>query len=146
MILERNLDLLKNIIANLQKSSTCKIQLAIAINFTFFSRYWSRASNAFEELYHRSHDLWWFKLSYQRNFWITSFNTSIWFPSINEREWFHFWFSSTVLLHCKDHKINFKRSRSYVGSPEWLKKATINPRNKDDRFFQYAAAVALNFN
>ena len=35
MILERNLDLLKNIIANLQKSRTCKIQLAIAVNFTF---------------------------------------------------------------------------------------------------------------
>ena len=32
-------------------------------------------------------------------------------------------------------------------TPDWIKKkkATINPKNTDDKFFQYAAAVALNY-
>ena len=35
----------------------------------------------------------------------------------------------------------------YIDSPNWIKtkKATINPKNEDDKCFQYAATVALNF-
>ena len=35
---------------------------------------------------------------------------------------------------------------SYIDSPEWLKnkKATINPKNNDDKCFQYAVTGALN--
>ena len=38
------------------------------------------------------------------------------------------------------------RGGSYIDSPEWLKnkKATINPKNNEDKCFQYAVAVALN--
>ena len=43
--------------------------------------------------------------------------------------------------------MNFKRSGSNIASPDWIKKkkAIINPKNEDDKCFQYAAAVALNY-
>ena len=46
----------------------------------------------------------------------------------------------------KLHKISLKRGGSYIDSPELLKnkKATINPKN-DDKCFQYALTVALNY-
>ena len=45
------------------------------------------------------------------------------------------------------NKIRLKRSRSYIDSPEWLKnkKAITNPKNNDDKCFQYALTVALNY-
>ena len=45
------------------------------------------------------------------------------------------------------NKIRVSRGKSYIDSPEWLKnkKATINPKNNDDKCFQYALAVALNY-
>ena len=57
-----------------------------------------------------------------------------------------FIFDSVQLLYYKCHKINFKRGGSYIDSPEWIKKikATINPKNEDDKYFQYAATVALH--
>ena len=44
------------------------------------------------------------------------------------------------------NKINLGRGKSYIYSPKWLqnKKATINPKNNDDKCFQYALTVALN--
>ena len=44
------------------------------------------------------------------------------------------------------NKVSLSRGRSYIDSPEWLKskKATINPKNNDDKCFQYAITVALN--
>ena len=45
-------------------------------------------------------------------------------------------------------KVELKRSGSYIESPEWIqnKKATINPQNKDDdKCFQYAVKIALNY-
>ena len=58
-----------------------------------------------------------------------------------------FIFDSVQLLYCKCHKTNFKRGGSYINSPDWLKKkrATINPKNEDDKCFQYAVMVALNY-
>ena len=49
-------------------------------------------------------------------------------------------------MYCKLHKISLNRGGSYTNSPKWLenKKATINPKNNDDKCFQYAVAVALN--
>ena len=43
------------------------------------------------------------------------------------------------------NKISLSRGGSYINSPEWLKnkKATINPKNSDDKCFQYALTVAL---
>ena len=57
-----------------------------------------------------------------------------------------FVFDSVDLLHYNLHKISFNRRGSYIDSPEWLKneKATINPKNNDDKCFQYALTAALN--
>ena len=59
-----------------------------------------------------------------------------------------FVFDNVDSLYYKLHKIILDRGGSYIDSAEWLKnkKATINPQNKkDDRCFQYAVTVALNY-
>ena len=45
------------------------------------------------------------------------------------------------------HKVDLKRSGSYIETPEWLrnKGATINCQNDDDKYFQYAITIALNY-
>ena len=48
-------------------------------------------------------------------------------------------------MHCKCHKVNFKRGNSYLDSPDWIKKAKLNSENTDNKCFQYAANVALNY-
>ena len=55
-----------------------------------------------------------------------------------------FIFDSTQLLYYKFRKINFKHGGSYIDSSDWIKKATINPKNEGDKCFEYAATVALN--
>ena len=46
------------------------------------------------------------------------------------------------------HKVDLKRSGSYIEIPDWInkKKATINVENDDDKCFQYSVTVALNYN
>ena len=63
--------------------------------------------------------------------------------SIRESE---FVFDNADLLYYKLHKISLYRGGSYIDSPKWLKnqKATINPKNNDDKCFQYTITVALN--
>ena len=58
-----------------------------------------------------------------------------------------FVFDSIDLLCYKFHKISLNRGGSYIDSPKWLKnkKATINSKNDDDKCFQYALTVALNY-
>ena len=55
-------------------------------------------------------------------------------------------FHSADLLNYKFHRISLNRSGSYIVSPNSLKniKATIDPRNNDDKCFQYAVSAALN--
>ena len=52
-------------------------------------------------------------------------------------------------FYYKLHKISINRSDgSYIKSPDWIenKKATINPKNKnDDQFMQHVISVALNY-
>ena len=45
------------------------------------------------------------------------------------------------------HKIDLKRCRSYIETPEWIKKkkVTINVENEDDKCIQYSVTVALNY-
>ena len=45
------------------------------------------------------------------------------------------------------NKISLNRSGSNIDFLEWLKnkKATINPKNNDDKCFQYTITVALNY-
>ena len=51
---------------------------------------------------------------------------------------------SVNALYHDFNKISLSRGKSYIDSPEWLKnkKATINPKNNDDKCFQYALTVA----
>ena len=57
-----------------------------------------------------------------------------------------FVFESVDLLSYSFHKISLKRAKSYIKSPEWVKnkRATVNPKNKDNKCFQYSITVALN--
>ena len=56
-----------------------------------------------------------------------------------------FIFDSVDLLYYKFYKISLNRGGSYIDSPERLKnkKATINSKNNDDKYFQYAVNIAF---
>ena len=58
-----------------------------------------------------------------------------------------FVFDSIDVLHYDLNKVSLSRGGSFIDSLEWLKnkKATINPRNNEDKCFQYALTVALNY-
>ena len=57
-----------------------------------------------------------------------------------------FIFDSIDILYYNLNKISLNRGGSYIDTPEWLKnkKATINPKNNEDKRFQYTVTVALN--
>ena len=60
----------------------------------------------------------------------------------------HFVFESVELVDYKLHRVRLRRGGSYVKSPEQLanKKATINPKNKnDDECLQWSTISALNY-
>ena len=44
------------------------------------------------------------------------------------------------------NKTSINRGGSYIDCPKWLKdkKSTINPKNNDDKCFQYTVTLALN--
>ena len=50
------------------------------------------------------------------------------------------------LLSVCIHKINLKKGKLYIEYPNWIfnKRATINPKTKDNKCFQYSTTVALN--
>ena len=50
-------------------------------------------------------------------------------------------------MYYKLHKISLNRAGSNIDSSQWLenKKATIHPKNKDDKSFQYAETAALDY-
>ena len=53
-----------------------------------------------------------------------------------------------VSIYCiMNFKINLNRGGSYIDYPKWLKnkKVTTNIKNNDDKCFQYAVTVALNY-
>ena len=51
------------------------------------------------------------------------------------------------MLYYNLNKVILSRGGSYIDSSKWLKnkKATINPKNNDDKCFQYALTVAINY-
>ena len=57
-----------------------------------------------------------------------------------------FEFDGLNFLYYDFNKTSINRDRSYIDSPKWLKdkKSTINPKNKDDKYFQYAVTVVLS--
>ena len=58
-----------------------------------------------------------------------------------------FIFDLVQLMYYKCHKENLKHGGSYIDSLDWIKKkkATINPKNADDKCFQNAVTFALNY-
>ena len=58
----------------------------------------------------------------------------------------NFAFESVGLLSYHIHKTSLKRGNSYIKSPEWVasKKVIINPKNVDNRCFEYSIVVALH--
>ena len=58
-----------------------------------------------------------------------------------------FAYDSVDALYYNLNKVSLSRGGSYIASPKWLKnkKATVNPKNKDDKCFQCALTVALNY-
>ena len=57
-----------------------------------------------------------------------------------------FEFDGVNFLYYDFNKTCINRGGSYIDSPKWLKdkKSTINPKNNDDKCFQYAVTLALN--
>ena len=57
-----------------------------------------------------------------------------------------FEFDGINFLYDDFNKTSINRGGSYIDSPKWLKdkKSTINPKNNDDKCFQYAITLALN--
>ena len=57
-----------------------------------------------------------------------------------------FEFDGVNFLYYDFNKISINRGGSYIDSPKWLKnkKSTINPKNNDYKYFQYAVTLALN--
>ena len=50
-------------------------------------------------------------------------------------------------LYYSLNKVSLSTSGLYIDSPKWLKnkRTTRNPKNNDDKCFQYALTVALNY-
>ena len=57
-----------------------------------------------------------------------------------------FEFDGVNFLYYDFNKTSINRGGSYIDSPKWLKdkKSTINPKNNDDKCFQYTVTLALN--
>ena len=58
-----------------------------------------------------------------------------------------FVYDSVDVLYYNLNKVILSRGRSYIDSPKWLKnnRATINPKNNDNKCFQYPLNIALNY-
>ena len=59
-----------------------------------------------------------------------------------------FIFSRINYLYYDLNRITISKGGSYIESPKWLKdkKCCINQKNNDNKYFQYAATLALNIN
>ena len=58
-----------------------------------------------------------------------------------------FIFNGVNYLYYDLNKLSISKDGSYIDSPKWLKnkKSTINPKNNDNKCFQYAITLALNY-
>ena len=65
---------------------------------------------------------------------------------LNKMKGSEFEFDGINFLYYDFNKTSINRGGSYIDSPKWLKdkKSTINPKNNDDKCFQYAVTLALN--
>ena len=136
---------MRNLIIHLQKSGTCKIQLTIVTNFI------SSKDIDEEPVMQLKSNNTEFKTFDDVNDVVDKF-----FKSLLLKYQSHlgtsmrridFISDSTQLFHYKCHRTNFWPGGSYIDLSDWIKKnkGTIHPKNKDDKCFQYAATVALNY-
>ena len=58
-----------------------------------------------------------------------------------------FVFNGINYFYCDFNRVSISKGGSYIESPKWLKnkKSTVNQKNNDYKYFQYAAILALNF-
>ena len=58
-----------------------------------------------------------------------------------------FAYDNVDALYYNFNKVSLSRGGSYIDSPKWLKnkKVTISPKNNDNKCFQYALTIALNY-
>ena len=58
-----------------------------------------------------------------------------------------FAYDNVDALYYNFNKVSLSRGGSYIDSPKWLKnkKVTICPKNNDNKCFQYALTIALNY-
>ena len=66
----------------------------------------------------------------------------------NKMKGSEFEFDGINFFYYNFNKTSIYRDGSYIDSPKWLKdkKSKINPKNNDDKCFQYAPTLALNLN
>ena len=66
--------------------------------------------------------------------------------SQNKMRQSEFEFDGINFFYYSFNKMSIYRGGTYIDSPKWLKnrKSTINPKNNDDKCFQYAVKLALN--
>ena len=136
---------LSDIIINLKEFETWKIQVTIAINFI-------SSKHAKEErvIQAKCHNIKFMSYNNSNKVVDELFDSRIsWYRGTSETlmEGSQFVFDSVQLMYYKCYKENFRRHGPYIDSPNWIKKtkATTNPKNKDDKCFQYAVTVALNY-
>ena len=137
---------LGDIINDLKQSDTWKIQLTIRINFIS-----SKDPKDEERIMHLKSDNLEIMISDETDEIIEKLFNSLknrYQNDLQSMRGSEFVFDYVKLLHYKCHKINLNRGGSNIDSPDWIKnkKATINPiSKKDNKCFQYAVTVALNY-
>ena len=62
------------------------------------------------------------------------------------KEGSNFVFENVGLMYYSLHKISLNRGRSYTKPPSWIKnkRATTNPKSKDNKCLRHATTAALN--
>ena len=137
---------LKGVINNLKKSDTWKIQSTITINFIS-----SEDDNNEKRVMHSKSDNIKIIVSDEADQVIKKVFDSLknrYQNNLKSMRSSEFVFDCIQLLYYKYHKVNLNRRGSYVDSPDSIKekKITTNPINKkDNKCFQYAVTVALNY-
>ena len=124
---------MRNIIINLQKCDTWKTHLTIVIDFIFSKdvevecAMHSKSDNIKFTPYNDANEVVREILDSLRSNYQENLETSM------RRS--NFIFDSVQLMYFKCHKVNCKRGGSYIDSPDQKKKkkATINPKNTDDK-------------
>ena len=135
---------LKDIINNLKKSDTWKIQLTIANNFI------SSIDNDEERVMHSKSDNIEIMINDEADEVIKELFDSLknrYQNNLESMKGSKFVFEYVQSLYYKYHKIHSNYGGLYIDSPDSIKsrEATINPINKkDNKCFQYAVTVMLN--